>query len=212
MSSRHHRSQFVPTEPDLGLERIVFFNDAVMAIAITLLAIDIRVPDMAANVAAAEMPTRLQALAPQILSFAISFMVIGVYWMSHHRYFRYIRRYDNRLIILNLFFLLFIAFMPFVASLFGQYSYLNLAIMVYSLSVSVIGFALLALWWHASHDHHLIDADMDPHQIRQMNVTAMVGPVVFLVAAPLALYSSILPVILWCLSPLVSVILARTVR
>jgi uncharacterized membrane protein len=63
----------------LALERIVFFSDAVMAIAITLLAIELKVPEIADSVAPAELAARLRALGPQFISFAISFFVIGIY-------------------------------------------------------------------------------------------------------------------------------------
>src|SRR5512143_3862197 len=88
-------------EEQLGLERIVFFSDAVMAIAITLLALDLRLPVVDAAVAGQVLPAQLAALQPRFMTFCISFIVIGIYWISHHRYFGYIRRYDTRLILLN---------------------------------------------------------------------------------------------------------------
>ncbi len=111
------------SEAQLGLERIVFFSDAVMAIAITLLAIDIRVPEMPAGLAAQQLAVSLAAIGPRFMTFFISFMVIAVYWMSHHRYFGYIKRYDARLIWLNLLFLFFIICMPFLS--LKLYSMLN---------------------------------------------------------------------------------------
>ena len=87
---------------ELSLERIVFFSDAVMAIAITLLAIDLKVPEIAASVAATELPLSLGKLGPRFMSFLISFFVIGIYWMSHHRYFRFIKRHEGGLVGLNL--------------------------------------------------------------------------------------------------------------
>ena len=113
-------------EESLGLERIVFFSDAVMAIAITLLAIDIRVPEIELSLAATELPAQLSAITPNLLAFFISFIVIGIYWISHHHYFSYIKRYDTRLMLLNLMFLFFIACMPFVASLLGRFTSVQL--------------------------------------------------------------------------------------
>ena len=94
---RHHASSnravpdAAPVNPELGLERIIFFTDAVMAIAITLLALDVQVPDIPAALARSELPARLSELSPRIMSFVISFVVIGIYWMSHHRYFTFIK-------------------------------------------------------------------------------------------------------------------------
>jgi uncharacterized membrane protein len=187
----------------LALERIVFFSDAVMAIAITLLAIELKVPEIDAATAAAELPARLRALGPQFMSFVISFFVIGIYWTSHHRYFRFIKRYDNGLIALNLLFLLFIVLMPFVASLFGQYYALPLGMSVYAAAVAATGLSMGALWWYASHGHRLIDEHLDTSFIRTRSI-AMAVPLLFLVSIPFAFFSRTLTIAIWCMLPLIS--------
>jgi len=190
---------------ELGLERIVFFSDAVMAIAITLLAVDIKVPELAADIAAAQLPGSLQALTPKIMSFVISFMVIGVYWMSHHRNFSFIKRYDNRLIYLNLLFLLFIAAMPFISTLLGEYAFLPLGVSTYSVAVSGIGLSLGGLWLYASRNHRLIDEGLDASFVKAMNTRAIAAPMVFIVSIPFGFISPVAAIIVWFLSPLVVV-------
>ena len=71
----------------LALDRIIFFSDAVFAIAITLLALELRVPDMPTSQVAAEMPQRLAGMMPKFVSFILSFVIIGSYWHAHHRDF-----------------------------------------------------------------------------------------------------------------------------
>jgi uncharacterized membrane protein len=198
-----------PANRELGLERIVFFSDAVMAIAITLLAIEVKVPIVAAESARSELPKLLSEMAPDIMSFVISFAVVGVYWMSHHRYFGLVRRYDNRLILLNLLFLLFIASMPFAASLLGQYAYLSLSVVVYSADVSALGLSLGAIWWYASHDHRLVDENLDRHLIRRMNVRALAAPAIFLISIPFGLLNPLWGMIVWWASPLIVVVAVR---
>jgi uncharacterized membrane protein len=148
--TEHRESQPRSSDEALGLQRLVFFSDAVTAIAITLLAIDLRVPEIAASAAAAELPRSLSQLGPRFLSFVVSFAVIGTYWMAHHRYFRYIRRHDGKLMLLNMVFLFCIVLMPFVAGLFGQYYYLPLGMSVYAAAVAAIGLSVGGLWWYAS--------------------------------------------------------------
>jgi hypothetical protein len=92
----------------LEYDRVLFFSDAVFAIAITLLVVDIRVPDIAGVVNAYQ---ALHDARYKILGFAISFLVIGLFWMGHHRLYRYITALDRSLIFLNLLFL--IAFLPY---------------------------------------------------------------------------------------------------
>jgi uncharacterized membrane protein len=208
MASRNSEIPKSSGDEALALERIVFFSDAVMAIAITLLAIDLKVPEIDATTAAAELPVQLRALGPQFMSFVISFFVIGIYWTSHHRYFRFIKRYDGRLIALNLLFLLFIVLMPFVASLFGQYYNLPLGMSVYAAAVSATGLSMGALWWYASHGHRLIDEHLDTSFIRVRSI-AMAVPLLFLVSIPFAFFSQTLTIVIWCLTPLVSFVILR---
>jgi uncharacterized membrane protein len=108
-------------EKDFELERISLFSDAVFAIAITLLVIDIKWPELPETEAHIQWD---QALAPTIFSFigfVLSFFFIGRFWQVHLRLFRLVRRYDEGLITRNLLFLFFIVTFPFTASgLFGH--------------------------------------------------------------------------------------------
>jgi uncharacterized membrane protein len=198
--------------PESGLERIVFFSDAVMAIAITLLVIDLKVPEIPAALAAAQLPAQLEELVPRLGSFFISFIVIGVYWNAHHRYFNYIRRYDNLLILLNMFFLLFIVLMPFVASLFGLYSALPIGVIVYSSAVSLIGLSLAAIWFYATYQHRLVDEHLDMDVIRFRRWVALFGPLTFLISIPFALINPFATITVWWLAPLVLFGLQRMAR
>jgi uncharacterized membrane protein len=199
------------SDANLGLERLIFFSDAVMAIAITLLAVDLRVPEIAREVAAAELPRQLVEMAPKITSFVISFVIIGIYWIAHHRNFGYIKRYDTRLILLNLLFLLFIATLPFITGLLGEYSYLALPNMLYAFFAACIGLAVFAIWRYASHNHRLVDEQISADLIRAVNVRGLVGPLVFLLSMPFALINPLYTQIVWWLVPLSAWLVTRLV-
>jgi uncharacterized membrane protein len=104
------------------LDRTVFFSDAVFTIAITILVLDIRVPDIQEGRVAMELPAQILGLGPKYLSCVISFLVLAVYWQAHHRVFRPFRSYDGTLVWLNFLFLMAVAFLPFPTSLLGEYS------------------------------------------------------------------------------------------
>lgn len=184
-------------DKDLGLERIEFFSDAVMAIALTLLAIDLRVPEVSAASAPLEMPQRLVEMSPRFLSFLVSFSVIGVYWISHHRYFGFIKRYDGRLMLLNLVFLLFIVLMPFTSSLLGQYPALPLSTAAYALNVGAIGSALYLMWHYATRSYRLVDSHLERGTIRLMTLRALTAPVLFFTSIPFAFISPLLTTLWW---------------
>ena len=178
-------SASVPGRDSLGLERIVFFSDAVIAIAITLLVIDLKVPDVPAALAAQEIPARLLELMPKILSFLISFGVTGIYWAAHHRMFGYIERYDRGLLWLNILFLLFIAFLPFPTALIGTYGSLQIATIIYTITVGGMGLVRWLIWRYAL-GHHLTAGHLSAGEIRREDWRSLIAPVVFFASIPVS--------------------------
>ncbi len=165
---------FPPCEDKTGLDRILFFSDAVLAIAITLLVIDLRVPELARGPGPA-----LRDLWPNYLAYVFSFFIIGNYWLSHHRLFRPIRRYDDRLCWLNLLFLFFVVLVPFSTRLISQYPGMRMAVVVYSLNILPLGTISYALTRHAHAEGRLIDAASDPFEVGRSLVFARRGLAVF---------------------------------
>jgi uncharacterized membrane protein len=102
------------------LERLAFFSDAVFAIAITLLVIEVRLPEMD-HVTDATLQSALLSLFPKYLGFLISFLVIGRFWIGHHRACGHLKTCDSKLIWRNLMFLMTIAFMPFPTAVISEY-------------------------------------------------------------------------------------------
>ena len=156
-------------ERGTNTERIVFFSDAVFAIAITLLVLEIKVPELTGTVSAWQHLQSLLALWPRLLSFAISFGAIGVSWTSHHRIFSYIQRYDRRLIWLNLLLLLCIALMPLPTALLGSSGPEVVSVVLYGAVVAVTALLESTIWWHATRHHNLVAPDLE-HRIITYNV------------------------------------------
>ena len=171
------------------VDRLVYFSDAVFAIAITLLALEIRLPYLH-DPTNRELARALLALLPRLYGFAISFWIIAVYWLAHHRIFRYIRAFDRRLLIINLFFLMWIVVMPFSASLLGQYGSNQLALVVYFSHMTLVSLSMALLWRYATRDRKLVDSDIDPLVIRYNNVRILALPVVFLLAIGVSFFST----------------------
>ena len=147
------------------MERLSFFSDAVFAIAITLLVLEIRVPD---GLSPAELTAALGEMWPKFVSYLISFSLIGGYWRAHHRIFHYIKAYDRWLISLNLLFLMCVAFLPFPSSLLGEYGGQLVPVEIYAGSVAATGLSLGGMWWYATRGRRLTDGDLDPRLIRQV--------------------------------------------
>lgn len=111
------------TRTDHALERLVFFSDAVFAIAITLLVIEIHAPHIPSGAPDRAYWLALAQLWPSLIGFFISFAVIGLFWMGHHRAFALSSRYSAKLLPWNMGLLLTIAFMPFVTAWLAQNLY-----------------------------------------------------------------------------------------
>jgi uncharacterized membrane protein len=182
----------------VGLERLIFFSDGVFAIAITLLALDIRLPATEAAPNNAQLLAQLLGLWPKYLAYAISFLAIGTFWMGHHRRFRFIRRYDRGLLTLNLLFLLVIAFVPFPTSVLSE-SGNRTATIFYALTMTMAGVMLTAIWWHASRHNHLTDPRLTVHQRQRQFVGLVVTIVLFVASIGLAFLNEGLARLSWLL-------------
>jgi hypothetical protein len=113
MAAASERWRVLARAGEIEYDRVLFFSDAVFAIAITLLIVDLRVPD----VPHLQSGQLLRHAIPQIGGFAYSFAAIGLFWLAHHGLFRHIKGLDRRLVLLNLLFLGTIAFVPYPTAL-----------------------------------------------------------------------------------------------
>ena len=169
----------------LELERLVFFSDAVFAIAITLLVLELRAPARSSSDPQL-LANGLIQMIPRFVSFLMSFWLVGLYWFLHHRVFRHIRRWDEGLIWLNLHLLFWVAFLPFPMSVMGTFGDQRLAVVLYGASLAMMGWAHWLLWRHASRGRRLLDPDFDSLQIRRITMRSAVPPLVALCVVVLA--------------------------
>jgi uncharacterized membrane protein len=133
-----------PAGGTLALERLVFFSDAVFAIAITLLVLEIHVPRLESGAPSAAFAAELGQLVPNMLGFALSFMVIGLFWLGHHRLFVGTHVFASALMWPNLFFLMAIAFMPFATAFMSANGNAFVPALVYNLTLLA---SALGIWW-----------------------------------------------------------------
>ncbi|OAQ39561.1 hypothetical protein A5893_08170 [Pedobacter psychrophilus] len=105
---------------EFQLERMILFSDAVFAIVITLMAIEIRLPEFEGKITEHEFLLMLQHQGRNFMAYAISFFFIGVLWTRHLKLFSVLNDYDTGLIIRNLLFLFFVGLFPFCASVISH--------------------------------------------------------------------------------------------
>jgi TMEM175 potassium channel family protein len=170
--------------------RIEFLTDGIFAVVMTLLVLDISVPQISShyaigNVAAGtELVKRLFDLWPKMLSFGISFVILAIYWVAHHRQFHYIKHSNRALIWINMMFLMAICLIPFSTSLLGEYRELEMSILVYGGNSIVIASLLYAQWRYVTTSHHgrLLDENLDPISKTTLSRRTLLGIIVYLIA------------------------------
>ena len=197
MMSQSSHSMDQQTPHGFSIETLILFSDAVFAIAITLLAIDIRVPQLAEELIAVQLNNEIYGLLPRFISFILTFFIVGSYWISYHRTMYQIKRYDRGLISLNLLFLMFIVLLPFPNDLIGKYPTQQVAVLVYAIITSMTGVSLMLLWLHASRRHRLIDEALPVPFIKRFNLRLFISPCIFLISIPVSYLNPLFSLVTW---------------
>lgn len=166
-----------------SLDRIIALSDAVFAFSLTLQAVDLVVPDLKPG-EISEISRQLLGEWPRFLYFLLTFFITSAFWFSHHRNFRFIRRYDDILMKLNLYYLLFIILMPFTTKLLNEYGQIQISVIIAALSYAIPGLILSGMWHYASRGHYLIDNHIPPEFVKLTNIKNITTPLVFLLSIP----------------------------
>ncbi len=158
--------------------RLEAFSDGVFAIAITLLVLEIRVPEDTH-----ELPHQLAELWPSYLGYLISFLLIGLIWANHHVMFENITSADRPLMFFNMLLLANVAFLPFVAAVlaaaFREGEGERTAVILYGATLVVGGIFFNAIWEYARHGHRLLGSGITPDQARSISRRFLLGPTLY---------------------------------
>ncbi len=147
IDNNHHK--------EFQIERLILFSDAVFAIAITLLVIEIRVPEIGhSGNRTQELMVALLEKFSEFFGFLLSFVVIGQFWSNHHRLFGLVKDYDGKLIWLNLLMLFWIVLVPFTSGLNSRFGDLNIVWQIYSANLAMIALSLFFLYKYIGNPKH----------------------------------------------------------
>ncbi len=169
---------------EFQLERLILFSDAVFAIAITLLIIEIKVPHIETNINDSVVWNELLHLFPKFLGFVFSFFIIGIYWTVHHRLFSYLTNYDAKLIRLNLLFLFSIVLMPFTTALYSEFYQPNVHVpyLIYTANICLTGLFSYLLVKHLAYSKNNITTEFNEENlIKSAIAKSWMMPVIFLI-------------------------------
>jgi len=179
------------SEPRSGIPRLETFCDGVFAIAIALLILEVKIPH-ADEVGPGGLMPALLHLWPAYGAYILSFVMIGIYWANHHSICRYFVRSDHALNLLHVLFLMCIAFVPFPTAILGQYvmhpEARRAAVAFYSLGMLLPAAAWLLMWLYASHEHRLLEPDLDQRFIDHLTRQFIASNALYAGAVALALW------------------------
>jgi uncharacterized membrane protein len=187
----------------ISRDRIITLTDAVLAIVMTLLVLEIVVPELSRSEAATELPKRLLGLLPDVWSYATSFTILGVFfWIGHDDQFHYIKRANRTLLWITVFYLMFIAFIPFSTALIGQYGDQQISVIIYGINIIIVQVWAYLEWKYATKEHRLVDSDLDPKFIVKMSRRLILGSILYLIVIAVSFLSTHVSLILFVLIPI----------
>lgn len=172
--------------PRFETTRTATFSDAVIAIAATLLVLELEPPEKSDS-----FPSALLAQWPHYVALASSFAVIGLIWIHHHRLFRLLAYADHTMLNINLLLMLAIVFVPYPTMLLAQYPEEDAAAVLYTADVALIAI-LFNILWHSAQRH--LREDLDPQYVRSVGLQyklAAVTYVVLFAVSPFSIHVSI---------------------
>jgi uncharacterized membrane protein len=145
----------------MNKHRLEAFSDGVLAIAITLLVLDIRVPEVPYS----DLGAAIVHILPKIISYAISFAIIGVYWIGHHYYFKYVKKTDGVFTWLNILMLMLIGFLPFPTSLMGEYPFRTIPVLIYGIDLLLINTTSWIMFYYLYRHRELTEDTFTPRSL-----------------------------------------------
>lgn len=157
------------------------FSDGVFAIAITLLVLDIKLPAERATTDA-QLQHLLKEALPNLLTFVFSFLVVGVFWVAHHRIFESIKKVNHRLLWSNIFYLLTIAVIPFPAAVMAQHPFYPTSVIFYSSILFLSAFQHFLVLAYVYAHPELKEERFTRENYRKSLQTGSVGPICYLLA------------------------------
>lgn len=178
--------------------RFETFIDAILAIIMTILVLEFKVPEEA-FATDGEIQSYLLHLAPSVISYLISFSTIVVLWLDHHNLFRLLKKVDIPLVLLNFLFVLFLSATPFTTSLAGRNFESSYAVIIVAVNYIMMNLAFTSIWVYAMKNQMIPETTLKKLSTKRENFIILAGILLQLTSIPLAFISTYIPFMLFTL-------------
>ena len=182
--------------------RIEAFSDGVFAIIVTLLVLEIHVPQVQGKDISASLAHSLLAMAPKFLTYILSFLIVCIWWVAHHHLFHVLKRSDRGLLWLNSLFLLWLAFIPFPTALMGDFPGERIAVIGYGAVWTLSGVSFTFMRYYAFYWAKLVDEKIDRCLLKSAMLKSVLNPILSSIAVLLAFVDTRLAIVLYIILPL----------
>src|SRR5215470_7381354 len=171
---------------EMPTSRIEAFSDGVFAIVVTLLILSIQVPQFQGREPGSLLTAALRGMIPKFLSYALSFVIACVWWVSHHHLFALLTKSDRGLLWLNSLFLFWLASVPFPTALLGDYPRERLAVVAYGAVMLMAGLSFSVMRFYVFYIGKLTVPGLNHRLLRRAMFKSVLNPVLHLAAVLLA--------------------------
>ena len=198
--ARYRESNDPEPRATISLARLEALGDAIFGFSLTLLALDLRLPEVQPDA----LLHGILTLLPRLLVFVFAFLVIAQQWDVHQRTMSHVARADGLFVWLYLLSLMFVVLMPASADILARYPLQAIALTFFGINTMLLCLASWAMWRHASHGGRLLDSDISPEIVRLIGRLWLYPPVIICVTIPLG-FISVYPVyFIWFVMPVIS--------
>ncbi|MDX1371148.1 MAG: TMEM175 family protein [Nitrososphaeraceae archaeon] len=199
-------------KPVVKLDHIVIFSDAIFAFSITIVLLSIQIPELPNNLNEQQLQAKLWEMIPDFESYAISFAVIAIYWISYHKAFNKITGSHPVMVGLNLLFLFFVTLISLFIMLDIKYGTYSTVFILYASILTLAGSTLAFIWVYAQ-KIRIVDNELSPVLRKQIFIQMIIAPFVFLISIPISLINVDIAQYFWLtIIPLNLIAKQKTIR
>ncbi|MFP4497644.1 MAG: TMEM175 family protein [Vulcanimicrobiota bacterium] len=196
-------NQELLTNLALSPQRIVTLSDGIFSIVMTLLILNVKFPDMK-RLSEEELYIYLTSLMPELIIYIYSFLVLGIFWITHHKIYHYIKETDIALLWLSIFYLMFLAILPFSTDIAGVHGDHNLAVIIFLSNLFLVQVLITIVWKYASDKHRLVDDSLNIKYIKITREKNNLVALIFFIALIISFFNVTIPYYITYSIPLVT--------
>lgn len=179
----------------MSTTRIQALADGIFAFAMTLLVLDLKGTPQHGN----GFWQQLQPMLPTFFPYLVSFLILGSYWITHHSQFHFIKRTTRVHLWLNVLLLMFVALIPFSASLLSERKLNQFSVVMYGINLISVLLAFYVQWWYATDKHRLVDKSLNARFIKDVKKRVVTASLLFLFALGFSFWNTIVSLVLFLL-------------